>query len=71
MPVAGATEPHGMVNLSAVESLLVSLILVARLGDKVMASQPLYRPGAQPTGSALRAAASLAHSRDSTIAGIG
>jgi hypothetical protein len=60
-----------VVDLSPVESLLVPLILVARLGDKVVAGQLLYRPAAQPTGSAFDVAVSLAHSRDFTIAGIG
>ncbi len=59
-----------MVDLSPVESLLVPLILVARLGNEVVAGQPLYRPAAQPTGSVLHVAVSLAHSRDFTIAAI-
>ena len=71
VPVTGGTETHRVVDLSSVESLLVSLIFMARLGDEVVAGQPLYRPAAQPAGSALRAAVSLAHSRYSTIVGIG
>ena len=71
MPVAGGTETHRVVNLSPVESLLVSLIFMTRLGDKMVAGQPLYCPAAQTTGSVLRAAVGLAHSRNSTIAGIG
>ena len=67
VPVAGGTETYRVVDLSPVESLLVPLILMARLGDKVVPGQPLYRPAAQPAGSALRAAVSLAHSHYSTI----
>lgn len=37
VPVAGGTQTYRMVDLPAVESLLVSLILMARLGDKVVA----------------------------------
>lgn len=70
VPVAGRTETHRAVDLSPVESLFVSLILVARLRDEVVADQPLYCPAAQPAGSALRATVSLAHSHDFTIAGI-
>ena len=33
VPVAGGTETYRVVDLSPVESLLVPLILVARLGD--------------------------------------
>jgi hypothetical protein len=58
------------VDLSSVKSLFVSLILVARLGDEVVAGQPLYRPAAQPAGSILRAAVGLAHSYDFTTADI-
>ncbi len=70
VPVAGGTETHRAVDLSPVESLFVSLILMARLGDEVVAGQPLYCPTAQPAGFALRAAVRLAHSYDLTTASI-
>lgn len=70
VPVAGGTETHRAVDFSPVESLFVSLIPMARLGDEVVAGQPLYCPAAQPAGPALRAAVSLTHSHDFTTAGI-
>ena len=70
VPMAGRTQIHRVVNLSPVENLLVSLIFMACLGDEMVAGQPPYRPAAQATGSVLCAAVNLAHSSNSTIAGI-
>jgi hypothetical protein len=61
MPVAGRTEADRTVDLPPVEGLLVSLVLVARPGNEVVAGQLLHRASAQPARSTPRAAISLAH----------
>lgn len=61
VPVARTAEVYGTVDLLPVERLLVALVLVARPGDEVVASEVYCRPSAELAGPLPRAVPVLYH----------